>query len=106
MSEAKALDEGREHGIDAGRDGDRQTTRADHTTEHTHSARTLQQAIGNAQLSRVLRMADPGAGMTSLVGPNPGAPARNSQNKPKQCHCDGASDATDMCAECAEQQGS
>ena len=105
MSEAMAFDEARERGIDAGRDGDRQTMGDDRTIEHAHSTRTLQRTIGNAQLCRVLRMAEPGSAMTSLGDPHPGDLAGNSPNKPKQCHCDGASGASDMCAECAEQQG-
>ena len=105
MSEAMAFDEARERGIDTGRDGDRQITGADRTVEHAHSTRTLQRTIGNAQLCRVLRMAEPGSAMTSLGDPHPEDFAGNSQNKPKQCHCDGASGASDMCAECAEQQG-
>jgi hypothetical protein len=105
MSEAMAFDDTHERGIDAGRDGHRQTTGAVRTTEQAHPTRTLQRTIGNAQLCRVLRMAGPGSRMTPPDDRQPGDLTDSSQINRKQCHCDGDSAASDMCTECAEQQG-
>jgi len=109
MSEALAFDDTHERGIGAGRDGDRRTTEAVRSAERAQPAGTLQRTMGNAQLCRILRMAEPGFAMTAAAGPAavgaPGDRAGNAPIKRKQCHCDGVSDASDMCAECAAKQG-
>jgi peptidoglycan hydrolase-like protein with peptidoglycan-binding domain len=84
MSKTLAFANTREGGIDTGHDGDRQTPGAVRTAEQGHSTRTLQRAIGNAQVCRVLRMTTPGSAMTSAAGGVAGNGADN--------------------AECAEQQ--
>jgi hypothetical protein len=108
MSRTAAVASTREHHANARPEGDRQTAEAAGTAGQTPSAGALQQAIGNAQLGRLLRMAEPGSVMRAAAGPAAGAAGErggDARIKRKQCHCDGVYGASDMCAECAAKQG-
>ena len=114
MTNAAAFETTRERDTSARSDGDRLTTGAIRTAERAQPTGTLQRTVGNAQLCRILRMAEPGSATTAEPGPagalnllGGGQPVNhvgNSQIKRKQCHCDGLSDAVDMCAECTGER--
>ena len=110
MLNAEAVDN--THKVDTSdrTDGDQRTIESV-GTDQTQPTRTLQRTIGNAQLCRILRMAEPGSMMTASAGHRILRAEQSEERfgksslKRKQCDCDSVSAATDMCAECVAKQG-